>query len=219
MIEPSKIFEIYKDRRKIYTKNLVPGAKVYSERLVKSNNTEYREWIPKHSKLAAAIMKGSTNTGIRKDSVILYLGVSTGTTCSHISDIATEGFIFALDFAPRVLRELVFLAEKRPNIAPIMADASQPDTYKDRVSQVDIIYQDIAQRDQVDIFLKNINYFLKPNGYAILCLKARSIDVARKPKSIINEVKEQLSQKLTLIDFRTLEPFELDHGFFIVKNK
>jgi fibrillarin-like pre-rRNA processing protein len=219
MINPLKIFEVYEGKGKICTKNLIPGEKVYTERLYRDGGIEYREWIPEHSKLSAAIHKGASSIGIRKDSVVLYLGASTGTTVSHVSDIAIEGFIFALDFAPRVLRELVFLSEKRPNIAPIMADASQPDTYKDRVSQADIIYQDIAQRDQETIFLKNIDAFLKPNGFAILCLKARSIDVTKKPSVIFKEIKDRLEKQLTLVDYRTLEPFEMDHAFFIFKKK
>jgi len=220
----SKIFEVYeKDlgrKKVIFTKNLVPGKKVYGERLSKEQDGEYREWDASKSKLGAAILKGSPNIGIRKNDIILYLGAASGTTVSHVSDIVNkEGFVFALDFAPRVLRDLVFVAEDRPNIAPILADANQPNTYQDRLSQVDVIFQDIAQKNQVEIFLKNIKQFLKQDGYALLALKARSIDVSRKPTAIFNEVKQELEKELTIIDYRTLEPYELDHVMFICKNK
>ena len=219
-MKKSKIFEVYEDKNRLYTINLTPGKKVYDERLKKEKNIEYREWNPKRSKLAAVILNGSSNIFIRKNDVILYLGCSTGTTVSHVSDIVKkDGFIFALDFAPRVMREMVFVAENRKNIAPILADANRPETYTDKVSQVDVIYQDIAQRNQVDIFLKNINLFLKKQGYALVAIKARSIDVTRKPKAIFAEIKQRLEKELTIIDYRTLEPFQLDHCMFICKNK
>ena len=220
----SKIFEVYeKDlgrKKVIFTKNLVPGKKVYGERLSKESDGEYREWDASKSKLGAAILKGCPNVGIRKDDTILYLGAASGTTVSHVSDmVGNNGFVFALDFAPRVLRDLVFVAEDRNNIAPILADANKPQAYIDRISQADVIFQDIAQKNQVEIFLKNIKQFLKQDGYALLALKARSVDVSRKPIGIFNEVKQELEKELNIIDYRTLEPYEEDHAIFICKNK
>lgn len=154
MIKQSKIFEVYETemgRRKVLlTKNLVKGVKVYGEKLFIDGNDEYREWIPYKSKLASAILKGCPNTGIRKGDVVLYLGAASGTTASHVSDIVgKEGFVFALDFAPRVVRELVFVCEKRKNMAPLLEDANNPDSYKDKISkEVDVVYQDIAQKNQ-----------------------------------------------------------------------
>ena len=151
MIKKSKIFEVYeeeKGRNKyLYTLNLTPGKKVYDERLVKQSEGEFREWNHRKSKLAAAILKGCPNIGIRKNDVVLYLGASTGTTPSHVSDIVgKEGFVFALDFAPRVVRELYFLCESRKNMAPLLENASLPKNYKDKITkEVDIVYQDIAQ--------------------------------------------------------------------------
>lgn len=220
MITSSKIFDVYEDKRRLYTKNLTPGKTVYSEKLVKEKDNEYRHFDPFKSKLAAAILKGSPNIFIRKNNVILYLGAASGTTASHISDIVgKDGFIFALDFAPRVIRDLIFVAYERKNITPILADANMPLTYSDKVSSVDVIYQDIAQRNQADIFLKNIELFLKKDGYALIAVKARSIDISRQPKKIFAEIKRKLEEKLVIIDYRTLEPFQKDHCFFICKNK
>jgi len=220
-IQQSKIFEVYEDdRKRLYTVNLTPGKKVYDERLIKDAGVEYREWNPRRSKLAAAILKGCQNIFIRKGDVILYLGAASGTTVSHVSDIVgKDGFVFALDFAPRVVRELVFVAEERKNIAPILADANRPETYIERVSQADIVYMDIAQRDQVKLFIKNIRQFLKQDGYALLAVKARSIDVTRKPRAIFSEVGQALEKELIIVDYRTLEPFEDDHCMFICKKK
>lgn len=216
----STIFEVYEDKRRIYTVNLIPGKTVYDEKLVKEDNIEFRDWNPAKSKLAAAILKGCPNIFIRKGSVVLYLGSATGTTVSHVSDIVgREGFIFALDIAPIVMRDLVFVCKDRNNIAPILADANKPLEYADKISQVDIIYQDIAQKNQLDIFLKNIELFLKDDGYAMLAVKARSIDVSKKPKEIFREIKKELENNLIIIDYRELEPYQKDHCFFICKKK
>ena len=222
MIQQSKIFEVYQEKHCLYTKNLTPGKTVYDESLAKENNIEYREWNPRKSKLAALILKGCPDIKIRKNDIILYLGSASGTTVSHVSDIVGEdGFIFALDFAPRVLRDLVFVSQERKNIAPILADANKPETYIERISQVDIIYQDIAQKNQLDIFIKNINLFLKKGGFALFAVKARSIDVTKHPQDIFTRVRKQLEQQqnLIIVDYKTLEPFQLDHCMFVVKTK
>ncbi len=221
MIKTSKIFEVYQDfKKRLYTVNLTPGQTVYDERLFKEKGIEYREWNPGRSKLAAAILNGCNNIFIRKDSIVLYLGCASGTTVSHISDIVgNNGFIFALDFAPIVMRKMVFVAEQRKNIAPVLADANKPQTYTGKVSQVDIIYQDVAQKNQLDIFFKNISLFLKKEGYALLAVKARSIDVTKKPKALFAEIKQRLEKEMTIIDSRLLDPHQKDHCIFICKNK
>jgi fibrillarin-like pre-rRNA processing protein len=223
-IQQDKIFRIYNmmrgKKKVLLTENLTPGKKYFDEELIKHGGKEFRVFNPKRSKVASTIIKGSPNMGFREKDIVLYLGCSYGYTVSYVSDmVGKDGFIFALDFAPRVMREMVFVAENRKNIAPILADANKPQTYTDKVSQVDVIYQDIAQRNQVDIFLKNINLFLKKQGYALLAVKARSIDVTKKPKAIFAEIKQRLEKELTIIDYRTLEPYQLDHCMFICKNK
>lgn len=225
MIQKSRIFEVFQEEKgrklSLYTINLTPGKQVYQEKLVNQDNIEYREWNPFKSKLAAAIMQGCPNTGIRKGSVVLYLGASTGTTSSHVSDIVgKEGFVFALDFAPRVVRELVFLCETRENMAPMLEDANQPDKYKEKIPKnVDIVYQDIAQKNQADIFLKNCRLFLKKDGYALIAVKARSVDVTKQPKEIFKKVRAEIEKELTIIDERKLDPFEKDHIFFVCKKR
>jgi fibrillarin-like pre-rRNA processing protein len=202
------------------TKNLVPGKKVYGEDTFKEGKDEYREWEPRRSKLGAAIAKGISQMGIYPGVKVLYLGASTGTTPSHVSDIVGEdGFVFALDFAPRTTRELVYLCDVRKNMTPILADARQPASFAHCVTQVDAVFQDIAQRDQADIFIKNCNAFLKPGGFGILAIKARSVDVTKKPKQVFMEVRSFLEKKITIVDYRELDPFEKDHCIFVCKKK
>ena len=222
MITKSKIFEVYEDKskRKLYTLNLTPGKRVYDEPLVKQNNIEYREWDAYSSKLAAAILNKCSNIFLRKGDVVLYLGSASGTTVSHVSDIVgKEGFVFAVDIAPRVMRDLIFNCGNRKNIAPILENANHIEKLKERISIIDVIYQDIAQKNQVDIFIKNINGFLKKDGYALIAVKSRSIDVTKKPKEIFKEVREKLEKGFIVIDYKTLEPYQRDHCIFICKNK
>jgi len=222
MIKPSRIFEVFEsdDKRKIFTRNLYPSQKYFNEAVFLENNVEYREFDPRRSKLAASIMKGCYNIFIRKNDVVLYLGASHGYTVSYVSDIVgKEGFVFAVDSAPRVVRDLYFLAKARDNIAPILADANNPLGYMQNVCKADVLFQDIAQRNQAEIFLKNVNLLLKENGYALLAVKARSIDVTKKPSVIFRDVRQKLEKEMTVVDYKTLEPYQIDHCLFICKNK
>jgi fibrillarin-like pre-rRNA processing protein len=221
-MQQSRVFEVYEDRRgrytQLYTRSLAPGTTVYGEGVVRAPDGEYREWDPTRSKLAAAILKGCPNIFIRKSHTVLYLGAASGTTVSHVSDIVgPDGFVFALDFAPRVVRDLVFVCETRKNIAPMLEDAFHPENYKDMVPEVDIVYQDIAQRNQVEIFKKNCDMFLKKGGYGLLCIKSRSIDVSQRPTDVFKKVRAELEKWTTIVDSRDLSPFQKDHMIFLCK--
>ena len=146
-----------KNRRILVTKNLSPGKAFFKERLFNVDDIEYREFNPTRSKLAASIVKKISFMPIKKDEKILYLGASHGYTPSFVSDIIGDnGLVFCLDFAPRVVRDLYMICEERKNMIPILADANKPETYKDRISNVNIIFQDIAQKIQVEILFKNL---------------------------------------------------------------
>ncbi|MEM2338782.1 MAG: fibrillarin-like rRNA/tRNA 2'-O-methyltransferase, partial [Nitrososphaerales archaeon] len=107
---------------RVATLNLAEGIQVYNEKLIKLNGLEYRVWDPFRSKLAAALLKGLKEFPISENSKVLYLGVSTGTTASHISDIIGEGgILFGVEFAPRVAREFIDRVVKhRKNVIPII---------------------------------------------------------------------------------------------------
>lgn len=201
---------IFKDGRKLYTINLVPGARVYGEKLVK-NDKEYREWVPQRSKLAAAILKGLKELPIKQGSKTLYLGASTGTTVSHISDIiGKDGAIYAIEFSERVFRNLLDLAKQRRNIIPLLADARKPEEYL-WMEQCDVLYCDLAQPDATEIAIRNFDEFVL-NGYLFLAVKSQSIDVVKEPKQVYEEERSKLQKAgfevLQLID---LEPYEEKH--------
>lgn len=223
-IIPHKLYEVFyrftKKEPELFTINLERDQTVYDEELVHQEGIQYRAWNPTRSKLAAGILNDLNQTGFKKGEKILYLGSSTGTTISHISDmIGYDGKIYGIEFAPRMLRELVFLSERRENIIPILEDANHPEKYCHLLSQVDYVYQDIAQRNQAEIFLKNMKWFLKKGGFGILCVKSRSIDIRKTPKEIYKEIRLKLEEHATIVDFKILDPYEKDHCMFLVKNK
>lgn len=219
--EHEKFKGVFLVKGRLATKNLLPGKKVYGEELVRIGEVEYRIWDFWRSKPAAAIKKGIKNFPITKGCKVLYLGIASGTTATHFSDIiGREGLIYGLDVSERVLRELIPHAEERGNIIPILADARKPEDYKHLIIEnVDVVYCDVASPDEVELFLRNSKEFLKPNGYGMIAIKSRSIDVLKKPKEIYKEAKEKLENDFEILDFVELDPFDKDHGFFVLKFK
>ena len=211
-IRPLGVPGVFTDGRNLFTRSLVPGQSWYGERLVRDGGAEYRTWDPYRSKLAALLTKGWKDLRLRSDSKVLYLGAASGTTVSHISDICPEGTVYAIEVSRRVFGKLVELAETRANVLPILADASQPEAYRGRIEAVDLLYQDVAQRDQAGILEKNLR-FLRTDGWGILFVKARSVDVARDPADVYREIRGRLRTAgvhvLGLVD---LEPYEADHA-------
>lgn len=206
---------VYRHNGRLFTVNLTPGKRVYNERLMTVDGVEYRSWNPYRSKMAAAILKGLKKFPVKEHSRILYLGVSSGTTASHFSDIATRGFIYGVDVAFRPMKRFVALCGERHNMTPIMADAGRPEKYRPMVDAVDLIYQDISQKSQVAIFLKNMEVFEAPEG--IIMIKARSIDVALPPKKVFDTVKKEIGKHYTIEDERRLDPQAKDHICLAVK--
>ena len=216
----TKYNQTFEHKGRLCTINLVRGKKVYGEKLFKEKDKEYREWNPMKSKLAAAMKKNIKQLGFKQGNVILYLGSASGTTVSHVSDIiGSGGLIFAVEFAPRVMRDLMFLCKDRKNIAPILADAHKPQDYEDKMCMVDFVFQDIAQKDQAEIFLKNCDLYLKKEGFAMVTIKSRSVDITKRPKQVYKMVENKLKEKMEIIDFKTLDPFEKDHCVFLCKKR
>lgn len=219
-MKQTKLRGVFEMNGKYYTKSLVPGKTFFDEPVTKVKGNQYRRISPKRSKLAAALAKGCQQFGLDDGSVVLYLGASHGYTPSFMSDIVgAQGLLFCVEFSPSVAKDLVLLCEQRNNMVPLLADATQPDSYRTRITAVDIVYQDIAQREQLKVFLENCRKFLKPGGFAMLALKARSVDATKKPGTIFHGAKEEIERQkdFTLVDYRELEPYEKDHAFFVVK--
>lgn len=200
-----------------YTRNLVEGISVYGESLKKIEGEEYRFWDGKRSKLAAYLKKRGKVFPFDAEANLLYLGAASGTTVSHLSDLITHGKIFAVEVSRIPFTKLLGLSEQRKNIIPVQADANQTGSYKILVGQADVIYQDIAQKNQTEIFIRNSD-MLKPGGVGFLAVKARCIDVSRAPEKIYGQCIDELEEAgFVILDNRDLGPYEKDHAMLVVE--
>jgi rRNA 2'-O-methyltransferase fibrillarin len=195
----------------LLTRNLIPGKAVYGEKLLAVDGAdgkiEYREWNPYRSKIGACILCGFDNFGIKPGATVLYLGAASGTTVSHVSDIVgPTGRVYGVEFSPRVGREFVNLCKVRSNIVPIIEDARHPQKYRMLVPLVDCLFADVAQPDQARIFALNAEFFLKNNGYFMICIKASCVD-STAPASQVFALQ---TQELVEAGFTPQEEVDLD---------
>lgn len=206
----------------VLTKNLVPGKKVYGERLLKSEGTEYREWIPYRSKLCAAIKNGLKECKLKEGSNVLYLGIAEGTTASHISDIiGKEGIIFGVDISEKTMTRLLKVCEDRENILPLLADANRPEEYAEHLEGygIDLLYQDVSQKNQAEIFNKNAELFLPKGGIGMIAIKSQSVSSTIPATKVFAEQKKILEEKFKILQEINLKPFEKDHLFCLLEKK
>lgn len=170
--------------RGLWTLNATPGTRVRGEGVRRIKKREWRNWSPRHSKLAAAILrtKGEKSDLLpQPGSEILYLGAGHGTTISHLHDIlcgsenALGTSIVSVDISARCIRDLVKLADSRRGILPVMGDARRPETLSPWLSgRVNWLFQDVSQAGQTDFFLDATRHFLANGGLALLSLKSAS---------------------------------------------
>ncbi|MGB7538606.1 MAG: fibrillarin-like rRNA/tRNA 2'-O-methyltransferase, partial [Anaerolineales bacterium] len=169
-------------------------------------------WEPYRSKLAALYHVGK-GVELEPSLRVLYLGAANGTTVSHVADY-TE-VVYAIEFAPRPMQDLIEVARRRRNAIPIMADATRPEAYAPLVETVDLVYQDVAQPDQAAIAIRNC-VFLKPGGYLILMLKTRSVDVRKDPAIVFDETIGALEGAgFTVQESVWLAPYHHDHAAIV----
>lgn len=186
----------------------------YGEKIIEFGGEKFREWVPWRSKLSALILKGY-DIDFRGDERILYLGASSGTTVSHLADIVDEGIIYAVEYSAKPFIKLLELVRERENIIPLICDASKPWIYSGIVEKVDFIYQDIAQKNQIEILKANANFFLKNDGSFLLMVKAKSIDSTAESRKIFEKVLEKVSEDFSILESGTLEPYHKDHMFIL----
>ena len=181
---------------------------VYSERMLGNA----RVWDPFRSKLAALYHEG-TGVEITSNTRVLYLGAANGTTVSHVADYADV--VYAVEFAPHPMQDLLEVARRRKNIVPIMADATRPEQYAPLVETVDLVYQDVAQPDQATIAIRN-SAFLRADGKMILMLKTRSVDVRKEPGVVFEEtVNALVSAGFVVHESLWLLPYHQDHAAIV----
>ncbi|MBS3761363.1 fibrillarin-like rRNA/tRNA 2'-O-methyltransferase [Halodesulfurarchaeum sp.] len=180
------------------------GDPVYGE----PTTDGWRQWDPHRSKLGAMLELG-LETGLEGGDGVLYLGAASGTTVSHVADMA--GPTYAVEFAPRPLRDLLSVVESRPNLFPLLADARQPATYAHVVEHgLDVLIQDVATTGQARVANGNAQ-FLAGDGTLVLAIKARSEDVTQDPDAVFEDSIATLESTYEILDTTHLEPFHDDH--------
>lgn len=108
------------------------------------------------------------------------------------------------------MRDLIRLCERRTNIVPILADAARPETYCALVECVDLVYQDVAQRNQAEIASLNSARYLKTGGDLLFMMKTRSVDVTATPHAVYESETKKL-EGLEIVQAMDLLPFHQDH--------
>ena len=180
------------------------GDPVYGE----PTDEGWRLWDAGRSKLGAMVERGM-DTGLAGGETVLYLGAASGTTVSHVADFA--GPTYAVEFAPRPVRDLVGVAEDRANLFPLLKDARKPDTYAHVVeSEVDAIVQDVATRGQARVAVRN-RQFLRDDGRLLAAIKARSEDVTSDPDDVFESALADLKEGYEVLETERLEPYHDDH--------
>ncbi|MCL4419840.1 fibrillarin-like rRNA/tRNA 2'-O-methyltransferase [Patescibacteria group bacterium] len=179
---------------------------VYGEKVKRENGFYKRYWDPKRSKLSAALKKGLRYVPFEKNSRVLYLGASTGTTVSHIVDLCYEGQVFAVEYSFESFIKLLSISVERKNLFPFLEDAMNIENIAGFINSPEVIYQDISQRHQVQIFNLAAETF-KSLKKAILIIKVRAISSRQNEKDIVrNSIKGVKGFKvLEIID---LKPFD-----------
>ena len=176
-------------------------------------NKKWIKWSPFHSKLSAYLLGGGEYWPFKENSRILYLGAAEGNTLSFLSEICTKNTITAVEISAIAMAELLELVEKKRNIIPYLGDAHFPNKYHVQANKPEIIYQDIAQNDQIDIFLRNCNYF-NPKC-AFLMLKTQSI--SGENKTIFEDTKIKLNEIFENIEMININKWAKGHSAYYME--
>ena len=220
---------VMRQGRGLWSRNAVKGKQVREERLRRDGKIEWRSWNPKSSKLGAAIIRTSgdaSNLLPSPGSHVLYIGAGHGTTISHLHDHVCGagnhhgGSIVAVDLSSRCMRDLVSLAEKRPGLIPVLADARKLDDYSVFIpNRVPWILQDVSQAGQVELMLKVCDRFLDSNGIALLSLKAASERwISGGDEARFSDAESKiLDSEMILVERIDLRGLEDQHVMFVLQ--
>ncbi len=210
---------VFREGSELYTVNGQPGTKVYGETLRTVGGREFRRWDPFRSKLAALLKNGAPPDLFGRPRTVLYLGGSHGTTASHLSDLWPEATVFVVEKSPTSFAPLLALSRRRTNLVPLLADAQLPERYRADVGVADLLYQDVAQRNQTQIFVENARACLASGAPGILMLKVRSVTQRRPAPVVVRESRGELGRAgLSVRAEVGLAPFSREHAALCVRS-
>lgn len=201
---------LFEDRGNLYSQSK-DGKSIYGEQVTNRGGKYFRVFSPIRSKLSSSIRLG-LKPDIRKGDHMLYLGAGAGTTASHVSDSLSDGVIFAVEFAPVPFIKLTSISGIKENIFPILSDAQKPETFGLFIDRVDILYQDVSQPNQIDIFSKNLDHFGAKRG--ILMLKTFSL---RSDFSVEKEIR-RIRDNFSVGQVKDISRFHKGHYAITVTN-
>ncbi len=201
------------DRSELWTETVGALPEVYGERWRAVGARTLRAFEPARSKLAAAVARGWSEPLPSVGERWLYLGAASGTTASHVADLlGPRGQLYAVERSPRPFARLLALAERWPNLRPVLAEAREPERYAGPVPIVDGIYADIAQADQVAIVLANVELLLRQReGRLLLALKTSSMGRDRGAPEHLRAAEAALGPRVELQRAVRLDPFYRSH--------
>ncbi len=201
------------DRVELWTETAGTLPPVYGERWANAGGRTLRAFEPSRSKLAAALARGWDGPVPSRGERWLYLGAASGTTASHVADLlGPEGRLYAVERSVRPFARLLGVAERWPNLLPVLADVREPERYAGPVPIVDGIYVDVAQPDQVALALANTAIFLdERHGALLLALKTSSMGREVGAPAHLRAAEGALGQALELGPSLRLDPFYRSH--------
>ncbi len=201
------------DRTELFTEAVGAPPAVYGERWVDLAGRAFRAFEPGRSKLSAALAHGWTGPIPTVGEAWLYLGAASGTTASHVADlVGPSGRVYALERSPRPFARLLALAERWPNLLPILADARSPREFAPLVGPVDGVYADLAQPDQVEIVRDNAALFLRgPGNPVVMALKTASMGRELAAADHLRSAERTLGTGIELAPSVRLDPFHRGH--------
>ena len=201
------------ERSELWTETVGAPPSVFGERWTEVDGRTYRSFEPSRSKLASAVLKGWTGALPGPGERWLYLGAASGTTASYVADlVGPTGRVYALERSLRPFSRLLGLAERWPNLLPILGDARMPRTYSGLVPPVDGVYADIAQPDQVEIVRSHAELYLRgAGGRVLVALKTASMGRENSAAGHLARSEEALRPVLHLAPSVPLDPFHRAH--------
>jgi fibrillarin-like pre-rRNA processing protein len=201
------------ERSELWTETVGSPPPVYGERWTTVGGRTYRSFEPARSKLAAGLARGWDGPLPSAGERWLYLGAASGTTASHVADLlGSGGRLYAVERSLRPFARLLAVAERWPNLLPLLADARGPERYADVVPIIDGLYADIAQPDQVEIVLANARYFLRDGrGGLVVALKTSSMGRDAAAPAHLRRAEATLSAEFDLVPAVRLDPFYRSH--------
>ena len=101
---------------------------------------------------------------------------------------------------------------------PILENARDVDKYAEEVGTADVLYQDIAARDQAQILIEN-SRFIQKGSYAYVAIKSQSISVSKNPKVVYKEFLKAVSGTFEVVESMDLMPFDRMHLFAVLKKR